>query len=303
MEMRELGRTGMKVSVLGLGLAEIPRHSDSSGDVDVAGQVLNQALDHGINFLDTAACYGETEEMIGRTVSHRRDEFNLATKAGHVTGGASGEHWTARVIADSIDRSLRRLRTDHLDLVQIHTCPLDVLQGGVPIEALERARDGGKTRFIGYSGDNEAARWAVESGRFDTLQTSYNLVDQQARTRGLFEAAESRGVGVIVKRPVANGAWARGSSPYPYADEYFRRARTMQKTGPIPGAPGDPHLLAMGFVLTRPEVDTVIVGTHNPHHVVSNVEIVEVKLPVAEEAVEELYRRFNELGEDWHQLG
>ena len=145
MEMRELGRTGMKVSVLGLGLAEIPLHSDSSGDVDLAWLVLNNALDHGINFLDTAACYGETEEMIGGTVSHRRDKLYLATKAGHVTGGASGEPWTARVIAESIDRSLRRLRTDHLDLVQVHTCPLVVLRGGG--EGADRGPGAGQRRW------------------------------------------------------------------------------------------------------------------------------------------------------------
>ena len=95
MEMRELGRTGMNVSVLGLGLAEIPRHDYAYSDVEATARVLNNALDNGINFLDTAACYGETEEMMGRTVAGRRSEYYLATKAGHVTGGASGEPWTA----------------------------------------------------------------------------------------------------------------------------------------------------------------------------------------------------------------
>ena len=302
MEMKELGRTGMKVSVLGLGLAEIPRHDDSSSDVDVAGRVLNNALDNGINFLDTAACYGETEEMIGRTVSHRRSEYYLATKAGHVTGGARGEPWSARVVEESIDRSLRRLRTDHVDLVQIHTCPMDVLEKGEIIQSLERARDAGKTRFIGHSGDNEEAAWAVKSGRFDTLQTSYNLVEQHARTKGLFAAAEAHGVGVIIKRPVANGVWGKEASPYPYGDEYFQRYRAMIADGPIAGDPGVPHALAMGFVLARREVDTVIVGTHNPDHVVSNVRLVENSLPIADEAVDDLYRRFDELGAEWRQL-
>ena len=123
MEMRELGRTGMNVSVLGLGLAEIPRHDYAYSDVEATARVLNNALDNGINFLDTAACYGETEEMMGRTVADRRSEYYLATKAGHVTGGASGEPWTASVIEESIDRSLERLRTDYVDLVQIPHLP------------------------------------------------------------------------------------------------------------------------------------------------------------------------------------
>ena len=90
MEKRELGNTGMLISVLGLGLAEIPRHEDSSNDLKLASKVLNNALDSGINLLDTAACYGDTETMIGTTVSHRRDEYYLATKAGHITGDAKG---------------------------------------------------------------------------------------------------------------------------------------------------------------------------------------------------------------------
>jgi len=302
MELREFGKTGLGVSRLGLGLAEIPRHSDSFSNLQNAGRVLNNALEGGINFLDTAACYGETEEMMGKTVAHRRDEYVLATKCGHAVDGASGEPWTAGVIEESIDRSLRRLGTEYLDLVQLHSCALDVLERGEVIEALLRARDAGKTRFVGYSGDNEAAHWAVGSGHFDTLQTSFNLVEQHARSKGLLELARSKGVGVIIKRPVANGAWGKDRSPSSYADEYFRRAGIMRDMGPLEGEPEDPHVLAMGFVLAQPEVDTVIVGTHNPAHVRSNIEMVEETTPVPEAAFEELRRRFDEAGDDWRQL-
>ena len=303
MELREFGKTGLGVSRLGLGLAEIPRHSDSFSNLQNAGRVLNNALEGGINFLDTAACYGETEEMIGNSVAHRRAEYTLATKCGHVIGGASGEEWSARVIEESIDRSLKRLRTDHVDLVQLHSCSVEVLERGEVIEAMLRARDAGKTRFVGYSGDNEDARWAVDSGHFDSLQTSYNLVDQHARTQSLLEAARSNGMGVIIKRPVANGVWRRADSPYEYADEYFRRAGIMQDMGPIEDEPEAPVLTAMGFVLAQPEVDTVIAGTRNADHVVSNIDMVENRLPISEAVVEELRRRFDEVGDEWIQLG
>ena len=302
MDVREFGKTGLGVSRLGLGLAEIPRHGESYSDLPNAGRVLNNALDGGINFLDTAACYGETEAMIGGSVAHRRDEYTLATKCGHVTGGATGEDWSARLIEESIDRSLKRLRTDHVDLVQLHSCSIEVLERGEAIEALMKAREVGKTRFVGYSGDNEDARWAVDSGHFDSLQTSFNVVDQHARTKGLFEAARSSGVGVIIKRPIANGVWRRDTSPYQYADEYFRRARMVQDMGPIEDEPEDPLVTAMGFVLAQPEVDTVIVGTRNADHVASNIDIVESSLPISEAAVEELRRRFDEAGDDWVQL-
>ena len=298
METRQLGRTGLEVTPLGLGLAEISRRERSGEDVPAAARVLQTALDAGINFLDTAPCYADTEELIGRTVAHRRDEYVLATKCGHVAGEASGEPWTAPTIEHSIDRSLRRLRTDRLDLVQIHSCSVEVLERGEVIEALVKARDAGKTRFIGYSGDNEAARWAIDSGAFDTLQTSFNLVEQRSRTL-LLEPAEAKGMGIIIKRPVANGAWGKDHSPSSYADEYFRRAQVMAGLGPVPEAPGDPVLLAMGFVFAHPQVDTAIVGTHNPDHVVSNIDLVEHHLPISSAAVEELHRRFDQVGQEW----
>lgn len=308
MKTTDFGNTGLEITRLGLGLAEISRQ-ERSKVVEEADHVLNAALDGGINFLDTAACYGRTEEIIGATVAHRRDEYILATKCGHTTddgdrGTPWTEHksWTGAAVSESIDRSLRRLQTDHLDIVQLHSCDVDVLENGEVIEALAQARGAGKTRFIGYSGDNAAARWAVDSGLFDSLQTSFNLVEQHARTKGLFEAAEARGMGVIIKRPVANGAWGKGRSPYEYADEYFRRAQIMEGRGPLPQAPEDPILLALGFVLAQPQVDTIIVGTHNPSHLASNIEMVTHQLPIPTETVDALQRRFEEADDGWFQL-
>ena len=308
MKTTDFGKTGLEITRLGLGLAEISRQ-ERSKVVAEADRVLNAALDGGINFLDTAACYGRTEEIIGATVAHRRDEYILATKCGHTTDdGDRGipwtehESWTGPAVSESIDRSLRRLQTDRLDIVQLHSCDVDVLEHGEVIDALVRARDAGKTRFIGYSGDNAAARWAVESGLFDTLQTSFNLVEQHARTKGLFEAAKAQGMGVIIKRPVANGAWGKARSPYAYADEYFRRAQIMEGMGPLPQAPENAILLALGFVLAQPEVDTIIVGTHNPAHLSSNIEMVMRQLPISAETVEALHHRFEEADDGWLQL-
>lgn len=308
METTDFGKTGLEITRLGLGLAEISRQ-ERSKVVAEADRVLNAALDGGINFLDTAACYGRTEEIIGATVAHRRDEYILATKCGHTTDdGDRGtpwtehESWTGPAVSESIDRSLRRLQTDHLDIVQLHSCDVDVLEQGEVIDALVQARDAGKTRFIGYSGDNAAARWAVESGLFDSLQTSFNLVEQHARTKGLFEAAKAQGMGIIIKRPVANGAWGKAQSPYSYADEYFRRAQIMEGMGPLPQAPEDPILLALGFVLAQSEVNTIIVGTHNPSHLASNIEMVTRQLPIPTDTVAALHRRFEEADDGWLQL-
>lgn len=298
--MTALGNTGLKVSRLGVGLWEIGEQL-APGDVAQAGRMLNAALDAGINFLDTAACYGTSEELIGRTIAHRRHEYILATKCGHVTGGYGGKPWTAQTVRESIDRSLTRMKTDHLDLVQLHSCDVAILERGKVIQALVDAREAGKTRFVGFSGDNEAARWAIESGLFETLQTSFNVVDQHARAR-LFPVAEDRGIGIIIKRPIANGVWGAERNTWPYANEYYRRAQVVARTGPIPGAPEDRILLAMGFVFAHPEVDTAIVGTRNPSHMLANIQMVENRLPIATEAVEELRRRFDRAGERWMQL-
>ncbi|MDQ3459671.1 MAG: aldo/keto reductase [Deinococcota bacterium] len=298
MDKRHLGKTDMQVTRLGFGLSEI-------GSADLSdthpGEVLNAALDAGINFLDTAACYGLSEELIGQSVSQRRNEFYLATKAGHVVDGYEGEEWTARTIRDSIDRSLKRLRTDCLDLVQLHSCSVAVLERGEAIGALQEAQREGKTRYIGYSGDNENAEWAVDSGLFDTLQTSFNLVDQKARFN-LFTQAKAKGMGIIVKRPIANSAWGAEESPSGYADGYFKRAQRMRATEPLPDAPADRIALALGFTLKHDAVDVAIVGTKTPKYMRSNVKLVEGGLPLTEATVTELHRRFEDVGRDWPQL-
>jgi aryl-alcohol dehydrogenase-like predicted oxidoreductase len=299
MEIRTFGNTGLQVSRLGAGLAEIGFGLTFTKEAQAA-QVLNAALDGGITFLDTAACYDISEELIGRTVAHRRHEYVLATKCGHVTGGYEGEEWTAQTVKDSIDRSLIRLQTDYVDLVQLHSCGVDVLERGDVLQPLLDAKQAGKTRFIGYSGDNEAAEWAIESGLFDTLQTSFNLVDQRARTR-LFPKAKAKGMGIIVKRPIANGAWGASQSPSDYADTYFARFQEMAALGPIPDAPENRFLLSLGFAFAHDDVDVFIVGTKNPQHMQANLGWVETELPIPSQAVEELYRRFDQLGAEWEQ--
>ena len=223
----------------------------------------------------------------------------LATKCGHARGqGLTGSDWTAETIRDGIDRSLKRMRTDHLDLVHLHTCEVDVLERGEVIDALERARDAGKTRFIGYSGDEDAARWAVDSGRIDTLQTSFSIVDQHSRTM-LLPQAEAKGMGVIVKRPIGNGAWGALSKPTGAPAEYIERAREMAGMGPVEDLPEDPTGLALGFLFGHPEVDTAIVGTGNPSHLRANIEMVDRGVAIDPGVVDELHRRFDALGDDW----
>lgn len=307
MQIVDFGNTGYKVSRLGAGLAEIGSELDFE-DVEQAGSVLNNALDMGINFLDTAACYGISEELIGRTVANRRDEYVLVTKAGHARGGGlNGSDWTYETVRDSIDRSLSRLNTDYVDLVQLHSCGIPDLEKGDIIRALEDARDAGKTRMIGYSGDNEAAHWAVDSGVFATLQTSFNVVEQRAYTTGLLDKCAEKGVGVIVKRPIAGATWGMAksgmsSSRRGYDNTYLQRCQVVQSEGEVPGEPDDPIVAAMGFTLAHPEIHVAIIGTKNPRHMASNIETLEDALHIDSRFTEAMHDRFAQLDDDWRQL-
>jgi len=307
MEQVPFGKTGLNVSKLGIGLSEIGFNLTMS-DTEQAANVINSALDAGINFLDTAACYDISEEMIGATVASRRDEFVLATKAGHYLPRGDGEDWTAELVTSSIERSLERMKTDHVDIVQLHSCTVDVLEKGDVIRAIQDAKAAGKTRFIGYSGDNENAEWAVESGLFDTLQTSFNLVDQGARHK-ILPGAEKQGMGVIIKRPIGNAVWGAAQDPQPYSHipeytaEYYARAQTMLQDGELPSEPEDRILTAMGFTYAHPEVDVCIIGTQRPAHMASNINLIDNQLPIAPEAVKELHTRYDRVSGDWRQLG
>ena len=297
METRRLGPTDLEVTRLGAGLFEI---STLDSDADAAA-LLHEALDRGITFLDTAACYGDSEQKVGKAVSGRRDSFVLASKCGHQAGDANAGEWTAATITASVDQSLRRLKTDHLDLLQLHSCSRKVLERGEALQAMEQAQRAGKTRYIGYSGDNEAAMWAVRSGSFQTLQTSYNVVEQRARTSGLLQAARAAGMGVIAKRPIANGSFGAAESPLAYADTYFGRGRKVMEQGDLPAGPTDRIELSLAFTLDRPEIDTAIVGTRNPAHMRANIALVDRGLGLSEELTAELHRRFELLDDDWFQ--
>ena len=183
-----------------------------------------------------------------------------------------------------------------LDLVQIHSCDVEVLTRGEAVGALIRAKEEGKTRYIGFSGDGDAAAEAIGMGVFDTLQTTFNLVDQSAANE-IFPLALSRGMGIIAKRPIANAAFKRSSSPSDYADEYWRRGNSMSLPD---GAPGDLIEIALRFTLSFDEIDTAIVGTSKAAHALANLPLANAgALPPA--IVAELRKQFATLGTKWHQ--
>ena len=184
MEHRRLGRTGLSVSEVGFGALEIGRDWGIPLDGDYgrpdeaeAARVLNAVLDTGINFIDTAPAYELSEERIGRAISHRRREFVLATKVGERRNDGEDSHYDYSGAATMrfIEQSLRLLKTDVIDLVQIHSAPVDVIRKGDTLEAMQQAQGQGKVRFVGMTGDVTSAIEAVKNGGYDTVQVSYNI--------------------------------------------------------------------------------------------------------------------------------
>ena len=271
MEKRRLGKTDMDVSVLGFGGSEIGYEKASP---ETVAELLNSALDAGLNVIDTAECYYNSEELVGETVSDRRKEFYLFTKCGHPHGMESGANWSKDSILKSIGRSLDRLKTDRLDLVQLHSCSESTLRKGEVIEALQTARERGYTRYIGYSGDSRAAHFAVECGAFDALQTSVSIADQEAIDLTLPLAREKQ-MGVIAKRPIANAAWKTGHRPIDsYHHEYWERLRKLSYDF-LHDDLEKSISIALRFTLTVPGVHTAIVGTKAPERWKQNARLLE----------------------------
>lgn len=291
METRLFGKTGMKVTPLGLGAAEIGFENAPDGAVDA---LLGAAMDVGVNFIDTAECYLDSEDKLGRILGSRRKQFILSTKCGHgprpvparkVTravrrlwrpvaraAGWSLPDWNPRLLQRNIHQSLRRLRTDYIDLLHLHSCSEEVLRRGEAIEVLLKARQAGKVRHLGYSGDGNAALYAVRCGYFDALQISVNIADQEAIEHTL-PTARQRGMGVIAKRPVANGVWINTNRPaLSYHHEYWDRLKRLDYGFLRNGERA--FEIALRFTLTAPGVHTAIVGTTKPNHWKQNAEYV-----------------------------
>ena len=282
--------------MLGFGGAEIGQEVLKE---DVS-ELLNAALDAGLNVIDTAAAYWASEELIGETVGKRRKEFYLLTKCGALDGFTRSD-WSKKGILETIENSLRNLKTDHLDIVQLHSCDSEILKRGEAIEALQRAVEKGYTRYIGYSGDNEDAKTAIEMDVFDSFQTSVSVADQSAIDGNIKLACEKE-MGIITKRPIANAVWRHDSKPdETYHHEYWDRIQKLQY-------PFVEHNLehsiatALRFTMSIPGVDTMIVGTTKPGRWSENAKYIGIG-KLSNDDYGAIRERWQEVGgADWKQM-
>lgn len=288
MKTNAFGGTGLTVSVLGLGAGQVG--ASDLGESEAAA-VLNTALDLGITLIDTADCYGLSEERIGRHLRGRRDEFVLSSKCGHDVPGT--EDWTPENVRASVERSLRRLQTDRIDILHLHSCTRDRLADGSLADTMDDLVSAGKVRFVAYSGENEHLVAAIESGRFASVETSVNIADQWSLHHAL-PLAQERGMGVIAKRPIANAMWKYADRPDgAYGDVYWDRLQELAYD-----LGDDPLAVALRFSAFAPGVCAAIMGTAKVDNLRKAVATVE-QGPLDDDHLATIERRWAEVGQDF----
>jgi aryl-alcohol dehydrogenase-like predicted oxidoreductase len=307
MHYRQLGSSGLRCSVVGLGANNFGGRLDQRQ----TDAVVHAALDAGVNLIDTADSYGNvggSEEAVGTAVAKRRDEVVIATKFGSDLRGALGPDLGARAsrryIRRAVEASLRRLRTDWIDLYQLHRpdglTPLDET-----LSALDDLVHEGKVRYIGSS---NLAAWQVvdadwlarERGtvRFVSAQNHFSLLARQAEAE-LLPACAAHGVGVLPFFPLANGLltgkWRKGSPPPAgsrLAEAWAQRLATEQAFDVVEALAGFAEsrgvplvTVAIGALLAKPAVTSVIAGATSPEQVLANVAAADWE-PTAEDLAE-----------------
>jgi aryl-alcohol dehydrogenase-like predicted oxidoreductase len=287
------GRTGLQVSPLGFGAAPI---GYLKTDQERIANILNVLLDQGVNLIDTAASYKGSEEAIGAAIGHRRAEYVLVSKCGSEVPQATGKAWSAELVTNTVDASLKRLRTDHLDVMLLHSCGLETLKNGEALGALVKAREAGKIRFAGYSGDNETAAWAAAQLDIAVIETSVSVVDQN-NVDVVLPVTRKNNVGVLAKRPIANSAWRSPEAfagIYPdYVRPYWERFQKLPLKPQDLGFAGEKDWaeIALRFTLSMPGVHTAIIGTTNPDNARANIATAN-KGPLPDDAVKKIRDAF-----------
>jgi aryl-alcohol dehydrogenase-like predicted oxidoreductase len=288
MKMRAFGKSGIKISVLGFGAGHIGGNNLTEAEVSY---LLNSIVDLGINLFDTARTYGLSEDRIGKHLVYRRNEIIISTKVGYGITGVSD--WTYNSVIMGIDDALKKLRTDYIDIVHLHSCSLEILQRGEVIEALTKALENGKIRVAAYSGENEALAFAASSGKFGSLQFSLNLFDQRCIEK-ILPSTWEQNIGVIAKRPIANVPWRFKNRPQgEYCEEYWMRMKKMNLQL-------DMDLLeaAIRFTSYTEGVSSCIIGSSSINNIKQNVMLLEKgKLP--SELYLKIRNSFKENDDNW----
>lgn len=300
LEQRPLGRTGVQVTPLVYGAMELrgaPRGRELTEDE--VGRILHAVLDGGITLIDTSIDYEHSEERIGRHLADRRDEYLLASKCGCQVGwerpadyqgglpGGGPHDFSRDNIIAGVEQSLRRLRTDHLDLLQVHASPdaATLREHGV-VETMEELRQQGKVRFLGMSGVLPDVADHIEMDVFDVFQIPYSAVQREHEQ--VISDAAAAGAGVLVRGAAAKGAPSGESKA---VTSRPKLAETWQQTATDELLAGmSPMEFTLRFSISHPGVSAALVGTANVDHLQANLAAI-AKGPLPPDVYAEALRR------------
>jgi aryl-alcohol dehydrogenase-like predicted oxidoreductase len=294
MQHRTLGQTGLCVTQLGYGSMGL-RGPKTWGvrvvsDED-AEKMLNAVLDAGINFIDTSPDYGVSEERIGRFIGSRRNEYYLATKCGcvytqHADHLEIDHVWEPDVIRRNLETSLKRLRADHIDLLQFHGGDAETLQRVGLIDLLCSFRDQGLVRFIGSSSSLPHLSGLIDLGVFETFQIPYSCLAPQHDK--LIQRAAATGAGIILRGGIAQGG-PDAEIQRPALNDVWTKAQLDEI---LPAGMNRAELI-LRYTLSHPGCHTAIVGTCNPQHFQANLAAAS-RGPLAVELYDEVQRRVSQ---------
>lgn len=288
MKKRELGRSGLKVSPLALGTVELGMDyglkvpgAYGRPPAEEAVRLVHAALDAGMDFIDTARAYGESEKVLGKALRGRRDEAVLATKVavhGKDKKLLAADRLQKHMLAE-LDASLSALDTDRVDLWQVHNVDTALLAHADMLrDAFDMAKKSGKALAVGGSTYGaEAPRLALETGLFDTLQVTYSVLDQRLADRVLPLAAQ-RGVGVVARSVLLQGVLTERGEHLPERLAPLKeRSRRFRRLAGEAGL--EPARAALAFALARADIGAVLVGVRSLEELEQNLPAASTVLP------------------------
>jgi aryl-alcohol dehydrogenase-like predicted oxidoreductase len=292
-----LGRTGLDVTRLSFGAMEIRGSRIWNGRAvtdQQAETILNTVLDEGINFIDTANDYGRSEEFIGKYIAHRRKEYYLATKCGCTVVRKDEDTddtphvWTRDNLFRGLEESLGRMKTDYIDIMQLHNPPVEVTEKNHLVDALKEMQQQGKVRFIGISTTLPHLPIYLKWGVFDSFQIPYSALERDHED-WISRTAEA-GIGTVIRGGVARGEVGIGLGN---EDRWkkFEEASLDELREPRESRTA----FLLRFTLSHPNVNTIIVGTLYPEHLRENIAAGE-KGPLAANVYDEVKRRLDRAG-------
>lgn len=279
MEKRQLGTTGIYITALGFGAMELRDMEEKEASV-----LLNKLLDSGINYVDTSPCYGPSEQYIGNAISHRRKEYFLASKCGCILTTERGHSYDRKTISNGIENSLKLMKTDYLDVVQLHSAMPKDLPDGKYDDAIQTMLDfkkAGKIRSTGISFKNGRAdvdpmapdkygflciKEFMDWGVFDVMQIVYGCMPRSSELA--ISKASERGIGLVARGVVKNY-----KASY---NELYEKAGL----GELCGEGEDKNTFFIRYAMSHPGLSTMIIGTSKLDHLAENIKSVDKgKLP------------------------